>query len=78
MVGRKCFNMTINDLRPIIAPYKTIRIWDNNQSKELINPKVLFSGSLSDLAFTEKIAKETIIEMTPISNVLVFYINHKE
>lgn len=70
--------MTINDLRLIIAPYKTIRIWDNNQPKELINPKVLFSGSLSDLAFTEKITKETIIEMTPVSNILVFYINHEE
>lgn len=70
--------MTINDLRLIIAPHKEIRVWDNNQPKELINPKVLFSGSLSDLAFTEKIAKEIIIEMTPISNVLVFYINHKE
>ena len=70
--------MTINDLRLIIAPYKTIRIWDNNQPKELINPKVLFSGTFSDLALTEKIAKETIIEMTPISNILVFYINHEE
>lgn len=70
--------MTINDLRLIIAPYRAIRVWDNNQPKELINPKVLFSGNLSDLAFTEKIAKETIIEMTPISNILVFYINHKE
>ena len=69
--------MSINDLRLIIAPYKSIRIWDNNQPRELINPKVLFSGNLSDLASTEKIAKETIIEMTPISNVLVFYIDHK-
>ena len=63
--------MTINDLRLIIAPHKEIRVWDNNQSK------VLFSGNLSKLAFTEKIAKETVIEMTPISNVLVFYIDHK-
>ena len=69
--------MTINDLRLIIAPNKTIRVWDNNQPKTLVNPKVLFSGDLSDLAFTEKIAKETIIEMTPISNVLAFYIDHK-
>ena len=70
--------MTINDLRLIIAPHKAIRVWDNNQPKELVNPKVLFSGDLSDLAFTEKIAKETIVEMAPISNVLVFYIDHKE
>lgn len=68
----------VNDLRLIIAPYKEIRIWDNNQPKELINPKVLFSGTLSDLAFTERIAKENIIEMFPISNVLVFFINHKD
>ena len=70
--------MTINDLRLIIPSSREIRIWDVNESKELINPKVLFSGNLSELAFTENIAKETIIEMLPISNVLVFYINHKE
>ena len=70
--------LTINDLRLIIPPYRDIRVWDNNQPKELINPKVLFSGNLSDLAFTDKLAKETIIEMLPISNVLVFYVNHKE
>ena len=68
----------INNLRTIIEPYKQIRVWDNNQPKELINPKVLFSGCISDLPSNETIAKETIIEMIPISNVLVFYINHEE
>ena len=68
----------INDLRLILDPYRQIRVWDNNQPKELINPKVLFSGVLSDLKFTEAIAKEAIVEMLPISNVLVFFINHKD
>lgn len=68
----------INNLRPIIESYRQIRVWDNNQPKELINPKILFSGCISDLPSDEIIAKETIIEMIPISNVLVFYINHEE
>lgn len=70
--------MSINDLRSIILPRTSIRVWDNNQPKELINPKVLFFGYISDLAFTEKIAKETVVDMLPVSNVLVFFINHEE
>lgn len=68
---------TINDLRPILLNNTDIRIWNNNDSKELWNPTPLFEGKLDELSFTDVIAKETVVKTLCISNVLVFFVNHR-
>ena len=52
---------TINDLRLILSNNTDIRVWNNNDPKELLNPTPLFEGKLDELSFTDVIAKETII-----------------
>ena len=64
----------INDLRPIISPITTIRVWDNSQAKELINPKALYEGNINNLSANHKICSNPIVEMMSISGVLVFFI----
>lgn len=64
----------INDLRPIINPITTIRVWDNSQAKELINPKALYEGNINNLSSNHKICSNPIVEMMSISGVLVFFI----
>ena len=69
---------TINDLRLILSNNTNIRVWNNNDSKEMLNPTPLFEGKLDELSFTDVIAKETIVRTLCISNVLVFFVNHVE
>ena len=69
---------TINDLRLILSNNTDIRVWNNNDPKELLNPTPLFEGKLDELSFTDIIAKETIVRTLCISNVLVFFVNHLE
>lgn len=69
---------TINDLRLILSSNTNIRVWNNNDSKELLSPTPLFEGKLDELFFTDIIAEETIVRTLCISNVLVFFINHAE
>ena len=64
----------INDLRPIISQITTIRVWDNSQAKELINPKTLYEGNINNLSANHKICSNPIVEMMSISGVLVFFI----
>lgn len=68
---------TINDLRLILSNSTDIRIWNNNDPRELINPTPIFEGKIEELPFTNVIAKETIVTMLCISNVLVIFVNHK-
>lgn len=67
---------TINDLRPIFSSNIHIRVWNDNDPKELVNPSSLFEGRLDELSPTNVIATETIITALCISNVLVFFVNH--
>lgn len=69
---------TINDLRLILSNSTDVRIWNNNDPKELTNPTPIFEGKLEELSFTNVIAKETVVRMLCISNVLVIFVNHKQ
>ena len=64
----------INDLRPIISRTTAIRVWDNSQPKELINPKALYEGNISNLSTNDKVSSKPIVEMMSVSGVLVFFI----
>lgn len=69
---------TINDLRLILQNSADIRVWNNNDSRDLFDPTPLFEGKLDELSFTNIIAKETVVRTICISNVLVFFVNHVE
>ena len=58
----------------MISRTTAIRVWDNSQPKELINPKALYEGNISNLSTNDKVSSKPIVEMMSINGVLVFFI----
>lgn len=69
--------MTINDLRSTIVCFSEIRVWDDNEPKELINPTPLYTGTIENLNSDNPVANEKINNIMVMSSVLVFFVDHK-